>query len=264
MSGAYVSFDALLASFFPHDPIAVAPGVAPKEFCRVFEPNWDKFETEFSQFVQKNIPATGAVKFSEALDQFFEFHPNFLLQGCIVDGSCFRNLLRVARDIDLKFVNPALFAARSLSLSKVAAFDDAQFERYFGDWPSFGITLSGRRGVVWAFDEDEVDSHLTHLKGVKHSFSPLAAQSLINLLGLVDLSQVKRVVLIGYSRNGPPPIDPKTPTIIDGLGHSAFLPMLCDKRGGRTRDLRGAGIGVREVVHARSAVVGPTWKWACL
>ena len=227
------------------------------EFCPKFSTFWAQFEIALIDFVLKPTTGKKSDKLNEVLDEFFASRPDFLLRGCLVDEGSFQKLVRVARDIDLKYMNPSLFAARSLSLTKLAALTDEQFDRYIGDWPSNGgINISGRRGVVWAFDESEV-------KGATHSFSTEGARLLIKLLGLVDLEQVRRVGLIGYHRNGTPPVYPKTPTPIDGLGHALFIWKPCDGLGGRTRDAAG-GSGLREVVHASTKPSMVDWRWTKL
>jgi hypothetical protein len=237
--------------------------LTPGSFCVVFEGTvWKDFERELLSYLYSTFgndsPST---TFEAALDTFFSLRPEFLLRGCIVDSQCFKELVRVQRDIDLRFLNQRLWNARQLSIDKVARFTDADFDRYFGDWARRSILLTGRRSMVWALDAADLDSLAPNWKS---GLSSSVARDIVKALGLVDLSKVIRVVLMSYGRTSPTPVEPRTPTPIDGMGHSLFSPKNpCDKRGGQTVDATGRP-GFREAVHKPVELRNIVWLVAHL
>lgn len=220
------------------------------EFCeRVAGKAWLEFENAFLAYLEAQFP-TGSptTDLNRVLDDFFRGKPGVLLRGCEIERD-FNALCRAVRDIDLIYLNEDAWAATGLTLGEMADLDDRTFAEKLAGWPPDQLLLSGRRSIVWCFDQDELSKKMAPLPA---SFERTAeiARKLIRIIGLVDLEGVRRMILLGYTKDNVGDEEPKTPTPIDGLGHSLYQAVQpCLHEGGRTRAAPGLP-QIREGVHS--------------
>jgi hypothetical protein len=217
------------------------------DFCARFADIWDHFRADFVRFLEKRYGASPASdNLSDVLVEFHREHPDYRLRGCVVEGSKFSCMLRVARDIDLRFMLPDHWSDGPLYPEKLRSLSDLAFLRYIETWSIGGFHLCGKTGIVWAMDRDDVGAFAPNYPD---AFSAAQARGALAKLGLVDMGKVTWVIVFEYPKgSGDEPI-PRTPTPIDGLNHSRFdVVRPCNREGGWTR-IAETEIGLPEAVH---------------